>query len=114
MPAYPIHHNYHPAGSENSYLYTDNNNSIKQENGDQVSLKRAEDDKPVKPLRKKKLGKKKPIIRKHKPASNSKFLIENVKSFEKPDGRPKTEVWEWKKIQEVATNDTNLNKDIAK
>lgn len=68
---------------------------------------------PAAPV-KKKNGKKKPVIRKHKPAANSKVHISSSADLDKTDCKPRTEVWEWSKIQKMAANDEQLSKSMTK
>lgn len=58
------------------------------------------------------LGKKKVIIRKHKPAPNSRVINEEKQEELKVHSNARTEVWDWKKIQENAFNDERLQEFI--
>jgi hypothetical protein len=68
--------------------------------------------KQARPEVKRRNGKKKPIMKKHKPAANSKVVLEKALNIEKSDLKPKTEIWEWKKIQEMASRDDKLSSNI--
>ncbi|CAI2365105.1 unnamed protein product [Moneuplotes crassus] len=114
LPLQPF--TYYPNGEENCHSYYPQLPYIKREedtlaNPEEEPSERYDEPVASKPAKKKKNGKKKPVIRKNKPASNSKFLIENVKSFEKSDNRPRTEIWNWERIQIIAEEDDNLNKN---
>lgn len=104
LPSYPYQQH---LNSESSFL---NSSLVKQE--EEAENKR-EQEAPLeeKPVRKRKNGKKKSVIKKHKPASNSKVIVEQYNHSQKADSKPRTEIWSWRRIQELASKDDILSRN---
>ena len=57
-------------------------------------------------------GRKKPVVRKNKPAANSRVIHEEKREECKIHSNARTEIWDWQKIQENALNDHRLSQYI--